>query len=132
DGQSHAVDSSDLAFQTAAREAFKQAYRKAKPRILEPIMKVSVESPTEFAGSVFASINQRRGIIVSSVEDENFSRIDAKVPLVEMFGYATNLRSLSQGKAEFTMEFLRHARVPENIAEDLITEYKEKLRLQTS
>ncbi len=95
-------------------------------------MKVSVESPSEFAGSVFASINQRRGIIVSSVEDGNFSRIDAKVPLVEMFGYATNLRSLSQGKAEFTMEFLRHARVPKNIAEDLITEYKEKLRLQTS
>jgi len=132
DGQSHAVDSSDLAFQTAAREAFKKAYRKANPRILEPIMKVSVESPSEFAGSVFASINQRRGIIVSSVEDGNFSRIDAKVPLVEMFGYATNLRSLSQGKAEFTMEFLRHARVPENIAEDLIAEYKEKLRLQTS
>jgi len=132
DGQSHAVDSSDLAFQTAAREAFKQAYRKAKPRILEPIMKVSVESPSEFAGSVFASINQRRGIIVSSVEDGNFSRIDAKVPLIEMFGYATNLRSLSQGKAEFTMEFLRHARIPKNIAEDLIAEYKEKQRLHTS
>ena len=132
DGQSHAVDSSDLAFQTAAREAFKQAYRKAKPRILEPVMKVSVESPTEFAGSVFASINQRRGIIISSVEDGKFSRIDAKVPLVEMFGYATNLRSLSQGKAEFTMEFLKHARVPENIAEDLIVEYKERQRLQTS
>jgi len=132
DGQHHAVDSSDLAFQTAAREAFKQAYRKAKPRILEPIMKVSVESPSEFAGSVFASINKRRGIIVSSVEDGNFSRIDAKVPLVEMFGYATNLRSLSQGKAEFTMEFKKHARVPENIAEDLIAEYNEKQRLQTS
>ncbi len=128
DGQSHPVDSSDVAFQAAAREAFRQAYNKAKPQILEPIMKVSVESPSEFAGNVFATINQRRGIIVSSVEDGTFARVDAEVPLSEMFGYATILRSLTQGKAEYTMEFLKYGRVPSQVAEDLIAEYREKQR----
>ncbi|MGD2295962.1 MAG: elongation factor G [Candidatus Aminicenantes bacterium] len=125
DGQSHTVDSSDLAFQTAAREAFKQAFTKAKPQILEPIMKVSVEGPSEFVGSVFASINQRRGVIVSSVEDGIFARVDAEVPLSEMFGYSTSLRSLTQGKAEFTMEFLKYGKVPSAIAEGLAKQYKE-------
>ncbi len=126
DGQSHPVDSSDLAFQTAAREAFKQAYVKAKPQILEPIMKVSVEGPSEFAGNVFATINQRRGIIISSVEDGIFARVDAEVPLSEMFGYSTTLRSLTQGKAEFTMEFLKYGKVPANISDELKTLYREK------
>ena len=126
DGQSHPVDSSELAFRTAAREAFKKIYMRAKPRILEPVMKVSVESPSEFAGNVFATINQRRGIIVSSVEDGNFSRVDAEVPLSEMFGYASILRSLTQGKAEFTMEFLKYAKVPANISEELMAKYAEK------
>ena len=75
-------------------------------------MKVSVEGPTEFVGAVFGSINQRRGVIVSSVEDGTFSRVDAEVPLSEMFGYSTVLRSLTQGKAEFTMEFLKYGKVP--------------------
>jgi elongation factor G len=126
DGQSHPVDSSELAFRTAAKEAFKKIYMRAKPRILEPIMKVSVEGPSEFAGNVFATINQRRGMIVSSVENEKFSRVDAEVPLSEMFGYASTLRSLTQGKAEFTMEFLKYAKVPANISEDLMTKYAEK------
>ncbi len=128
DGQSHPVDSSDIAFQTAAREAFKEAYFKAKPQILEPIMQVSVEGPSEFAGKVFATINQRRGVIISSVEDGTFARVDAEVPLSEMFGYAGMLRSLTQGKAEFTMEFLKYGRVPANISESLIEEYREKQR----
>jgi len=126
DGQSHPVDSSDLAFRTAAREAFKQAYQKAKPQILEPIMKLSVEGPSEFVGNIFSSINQRRGIIISSVEDGTFARVDAEVPLSEMFGYATTLRTLTQGKAEFTMEFLKYGKVPVNIAEDLRKDYLEK------
>lgn len=126
DGQSHPVDSSELAFRTAAKAAFKKIYLKAKPRILEPIMKVSVEGPSEFAGNVFASINQRRGMIVSSVEDGNFSRVDAEVPLSEMFGYASILRSLTQGKAEFTMEFLKYGKVPAHISEDLMARYAEK------
>ncbi len=131
DGHSHTVDSSDVAFQTAAREAFNQVYAKAKPQILEPIMKVSVESPSEFAGNVFATINQRRGIIVSSVEDGKFTRVDANVPLSDMFGYSTTLRSLTQGKAEFTMEFLKYGKVPANIAEDLITEFREKNKMKS-
>jgi elongation factor G len=129
DGNSHPVDSSDLAFQAAARGAFWQAYAKGRPFLLEPIMKLSVDSPVEFVGSVFSSINQRRGIIVSSVEDGSFARVDAEVPLSEMFGYSTTLRSLTQGKAEFTMEFLKYARVPAQIAEKLTAEHDEKMRL---
>jgi elongation factor G len=126
DGQYHAVDSSDIAFRTAARQAFNKAYAKARPQILEPIMKVSVEGPSEFAGNVFATISQRRGIISSSVEDGTFARVDAEVPLSEMFGYATTLRSLTQGKAEFTMEFQKYGRVPANIAEELMEEFRNK------
>jgi elongation factor G len=126
DGQFHPVDSSDVAFQTAAQGAFKQVYMKAKPLILEPIMKVSVEGPSEFAGNVFATISQRRGVIVSSVEDGTFARVDAEVPLGEMFGYSSVLRSLTQGKAEFTMEFLRYGRVPPQLAELLKEQRLEK------
>jgi elongation factor G len=128
DGATHPVDSSDLAFQQAAIGAFRQAYEKAKPVILEPIMRVNVESPTEFQGSVFGSLNQRRGIIVSSTEDGNFCKIEAEVPLSEMFGYATVLRSLTQGKAEFTMDVLKYGRVPAAISEELKKDYQEKRR----
>jgi elongation factor G len=126
DGQSHPVDSSDIAFQAAAIGAFREAYGKAKPVILEPIMKVSVEGPTEFQGNIFGSINQRRGIILSSVEDGLFSRVEAEVPLSEMFGYSTTLRSFTQGKAEFTMEFEKYAKVPQSVSEALIKEAEEK------
>ncbi len=126
DGNYHPVDSSDIAFQTAAQGAFRQVYPKSGPQILEPIMKVSVEGPSEFAGNIFGSISQRRGTIVSSVEDGTFSRVDAEVPLSEMFGYSTVLRSLTQGKAEFTMEFLRYGRVPQAVAEMLMEQHREK------
>jgi len=131
DGQSHPVDSSDIAFKTAAREAFREAYMLAKPQILEPIMELSVEGPSEFIGNYFASINQRRGIIISTVEDGTFARVDAEVPLSEMFGYATTLRSLTQGKAEFTMEFLKYGKVPSSIAEALKEEYRESKQKET-
>jgi elongation factor G len=126
DGQSHPVDSSDIAFQQAAIGAFREAYTKARPCILEPIMKVAVEGPSEFQGNIFASINQRRGIISSSTEDGTFSRVEAEVPLSEMFGYSTVLRSMTQGKAEFTMEFARYGKVPQGISETLIKEAAEK------
>jgi elongation factor G len=126
DGQSHPVDSSDIAFQLAAIGAFREGYSKAKPCILEPIMKVSVEGPTEFQGNIFASLNQRRGIITSSTEEGAYSRVEAEVPLSEMFGYSTVLRSLTQGKAEFTMEFEKYGRVPSSISDALIKEYEEK------
>lgn len=123
DGASHAVDSSDMAFQQAALAAFRQVYPKAAPQILEPIMQVTVETPVEYAGSIFASINQRRGVIVSSIEDGNSTRVNAEVPLSEMFGYSTVVRSLTQGKAEYTMEFLKYGRVPKSVSEELIAEY---------
>ena len=126
DGQSHPVDSSDMAFQLAAMGAFKEAYMKAAPEIMEPIMKVSVEGPTEFQGNIFASINQRRGMIVSSVEDGAICHVEAEVPLSEMFGYSTVLRSLTQGKAEFTMEFQKYGKVPKSVSEELIKKYQEQ------
>ncbi len=120
DGASHSVDSSDMAFQTAALMGFRDAYKKARPIILEPVMKVSIEGPTEFQGSIFGSINQRRGMIVSSQEEGHSCTVEAEVPLSEMFGYSTTLRSSTQGKAEFTMEFAKYARVPQSISEELI------------
>ena len=126
DGASHSVDSSDIAFQQAAIGAFREAYVKAGPRIMEPIMKVTVESPTEFAGNIFGSINQRRGVIISSEEDGNGTRVEGEVPLSEMFGYSTVLRSLTQGKAEFTMEFQKYGKVPKSISEELIESYRKE------
>ncbi|MBN1411573.1 MAG: elongation factor G [Spirochaetales bacterium] len=126
DGTHHPVDSSDLAFQMAAIGAFREVYFKAKPEILEPVMKVSVETPSEFQGNVFSSLNQRRGLIVSTIEDTHFSRIEAEVPLQEMFGYSTALRSITQGKAEFTMEFAKYGRVPAGLSENLIKEYQKQ------
>lgn len=126
DGQWHPVDSSDMAFQTAALYGFKEAFEKAKPAILEPIMKVEIETPTEFQGNVFGSINQRRGMIVSSSEENNTSRVIAEVPLSEMFGYSTVLRSLTQGKAEFTMELSRYAKTPNSVSDELKKAYAEK------
>ncbi len=128
DGQSHPVDSSDIAFQLAAIGAFREAYDKAKPIILEPIMKVEVEGPTEFQGNIFASVNQRRGMITSSNEEGAFCRVEAEVPLSEMFGYSTALRSMTQGKAEFTMEFLKYGKVPTSVSEQLRKDYEEKRR----
>ncbi|MBT8368265.1 MAG: elongation factor G, partial [Deltaproteobacteria bacterium] len=120
DGASHAVDSSEMAFQAAARGAFLQAYPKAGPVIHEPIMKVVVESPSEFQGSVMGSLNQRRGIIVGSQDEGVLCVIEARIPLAEMFGYSTALRSLTQGQAQFTMEFATYKQVPLSIADDII------------
>ncbi len=127
DGQSHSVDSSDMAFQIAGRKAFREAFPRAKPVVLEPVMKLEVESPTEFQGAILKTVMQRRGTVVGTTEDEGFCRLEAEVPLAEMFGYATDLRSCTQGKAEFTMEFARYLRVPNQIQEDLKKEYGSKL-----
>jgi len=130
DGASHQVDSSDIAFQLAAIGAFRESYEKAKPVILEPIMKVEVEGPSEFQGNIFGSINQRRGLITASSEDGHFCKVEAEVPLSEMFGYSTVIRSLSQGKAEFTMEFLKYGKVPTSVSEALRKEYLEKRKAE--
>jgi len=126
DGASHAVDSSDVAFQLAAIGAFREGYQKAKPVILEPIMKVAVEGPTEFQGAIMGSLNQRRGMIIGTVEEANYTSVEAEVPLSEMFGYSTVLRSLTQGKAEFTMEFATYKQVPKSIAEEIIKKFQEE------
>lgn len=126
DGQSHSVDSSDMAFQLAAIGAFREVYPKANPSILEPIMKVNVEGPAEFQGNIFGSINQRRGMIVASEEADGFCKVEAEVPLSEMFGYSTVLRSSTQGKAEYSMELARYGKVPNSISEELIKEFAKK------
>jgi len=126
DGAFHAVDSSEQAFKTAALMAFREGYAKANPQILEPIMKVEVQTPEEFQGAVIGGLNQRRGVILGSNTTEGFTTIEAEVPLSEMFGYSTDLRSATQGKAEFSMEFSKYAPVPRSEQEKLIAQYKEK------
>ena len=126
DGSSHAVDSSEMAFQAAARGAFKEGYTKAGPVIHEPIMKVVVETPTEFQGAVMGSLNQRRGMIVGTQDEGPMCSIEARIPLSEMFGYSTVLRSLTQGKAQFTMEFNTYKQVPRQILEELVEKAREE------
>ncbi len=127
DGKSHAVDSSDMAFQQAARGAFREVYRRAGPVILEPIMKVSVEGPAEFHGPIVSTIMGRRGVIIGSTDEDAFTQVDAEVPLAEMFGYSTALRSATQGKAEYTMEFEKYGRVPESVSQELIEAHQKEL-----
>ncbi|MED5370127.1 MAG: elongation factor G [Myxococcota bacterium] len=126
DGTAHAVDSSDNAFQAAARGAFREAYSKANPVVMEPIMKVTLEGPSEFHGPMVTTLMQRRGMITGSTENDGFSEVVAEVPLSEMFGYATALRSSTQGKAEFTMEFEKYAKVPGSVQDELIKAYQEE------
>ncbi|RMG14060.1 MAG: elongation factor G [Planctomycetota bacterium] len=120
DGKSHAVDSSDRAFQTASRFAFRQAYPKAKPVILEPVMKVEVEGPESFSGAMLSSLNKRRGMILGNTNTGSEVRVQALVPLAEMFGYSNDLRSATQGKATFSMEFSSYAPVPAAVQEELV------------
>jgi elongation factor G len=126
DGQFHAVDSSEQAFKTASIMAFREGYAAAKATILEPIMKVEVQAPEEFQGAVMGQINQRRGVIVASENTEGYVIVTAEVPLNEMFGYSTDLRSGTQGKGEFTMEFLKYKEVPKQQQEVLMAEYRQK------
>ena len=119
DGAFHAVDSSEMAFKAAARGAFLEGYAKAKPVIQEPIMKVVIETPNEFQGACMGLINQRRGIIQGSQEEGVMSVIESQVPLSDMFGFSTVLRSGTQGKAQFTMEFSSYKKVPVSVAEDI-------------
>ncbi|MGE4618310.1 MAG: elongation factor G [Planctomycetota bacterium] len=127
DGNHHAVDSSDMAFQTAAKSCFREYYKKGKPEVLEPLMTVSLEGPSEFQGDMVGTLLQRRGVLHGTFDEDGFVRIDAEVPLAEMFGYATTLRSATQGKAEFTMEFNRYASAPRDVQEELIAKYRQEL-----
>jgi elongation factor G len=131
DGRYHDVDSSDLAFRIASRMAMRQAVKAASPVILEPIMKVEVETPDEYQGGVIGDLSSRRGIIqASESNDTGEVTINALIPLSEMFGYSTVLRSMSAGKASYTMEFAKYAECPNNVAEKVIAERKDKLAAQ--
>ena len=120
DGSYHDVDSSEMAFKIAGSMAFKEGAKKAKPILLEPIMKVEVVTPEEYMGDVVGDLNRRRGVIQGMGENPAGKTVDVQVPLAEMFGYATDLRSLSQGRATYTMEFLKYIETPANIAEEVI------------
>jgi len=126
DGAFHAVDSSEMAFKAAARGAFLEGYAKAKAVIKEPIMKVVIETPNEFQGACMGLINQRRGIIQGSQEEGVMSVIESQVPLSDMFGFSTVLRSGTQGKAQFTMEFSTYKQVPVSVAEEITRKKQEE------
>ena len=123
DGASHAVDSSEMAFKLAALSAFRQVYDKAKPKILEPVMQVEITVPSEFQGTVIGNVNRRKGTIQDSVAEGDDVIITCVVPLKNMFGYSTELRSMTQGKGEFTMEYFQHQPVSQDVQAELCAEY---------
>lgn len=123
DGAYHDVDSSVFAFELAARAAFREAMQKSAPKLLEPIMKVEVITPEEYMGDIIGDLNSRRGQISSMETRANAKVISADVPLANMFGYVNNLRSMSQGRAQFTMTFSHYSQVPENVAQEIKTKY---------
>jgi len=120
DGASHSVDSSEMAFQAAARGAFREVYHRAGPVIHEPIMKVVVETPTEFQGVIMGLLNKRRGMIIGSQDEGVLSVIESQAPLAEMFGFSTALRSLSRGQAQYTMEFALYKQAPKSVSDEIM------------
>ena len=120
-----------MAFKTAALMGFREAYAKSAPTILEPIMKVEIDAPIEFQGAVIGQVNQRRGVILETVGGDSVS-ITCEVPLNAMFGYSTDLRSATQGKGTFTMEFARYAVVPKQEQEEMTKKYREKLAAEAA
>ena len=125
DGSYHDVDSSDMAFQLCARTGFREAFLKTKPVLLEPIMKLEVEVPSDFQGAVTGELNKRRGLIVSTETVGNSSTIIAEVPLAETFGYSTDLRSATQGQGVFSMEFFKYRPMPANVQKDVVEERRQ-------
>jgi elongation factor G len=126
DGSYHPVDSDSLSFEICARQAFREAAPKCKPVLLEPIMKVEVLTPEQNMGDVVGDLNRRRGQILGMDTRGNSQVVKAFVPLAEMFGYVTQLRTLTSGRATSTMEFSHYAEVPANIAEQVIAKAKGK------
>lgn len=126
DGASHAVDSSDMAFRICMANAIRDTMKKANPSVLEPVMTVEIEIPSEFQGAVMASLSRRMGLIQNSEMNDDGSglKIECQVPLANMFGYSTELRSLTQGKGEFTMEYFQHSAVPRNVQDELMDKYR--------
>ncbi len=119
-GSYHDVDSSEMAFKLAASMAFKQGFAKAQPVLLEPIMKVEVVTPEDYVGDIMGDLSRRRGMLTGQDDTPSGKTINAMVPLGEMFGYATTIRSLSQGRAMFTMEFDHYDPAPKNVADEVM------------
>jgi elongation factor G len=120
DGSYHDVDSSTMAFEICARDCFRETFKKAEPVLLEPIMKVEVEIPTEFQGPVTGALSSKRGVILGTESRSGYTVIVAEVPLAEMFGYSNDLRSMTQGKGSFSMEFLKYQKVPSRFQEEIV------------
>ncbi|RYY21406.1 MAG: elongation factor G, partial [Chitinophagaceae bacterium] len=129
DGSFHAVDSDAMSFELCAKQGFREAARKAKPTLLEPIMKVEVLTPDQYMGDVTGDLNRRRGMLEGMDSRHGVQVIRAKVPLSEMFGYVTQLRSLSSGRATSTMEFSHYSPAPNNIAEEVVAKVKGKAKV---
>ena len=126
DGSFHAVDSSEMAFRICARDAFLEAFRKTKPCLLEPIMRVEIEMPSEYQGPVVGDLNSRRGMIMSTENKGTLTVVQADVPLASMFGYATVVRGLSKGMATFTMEMSHYSPVPNKLADEIIARRRQE------
>ena len=126
DGDFHAVEASAVAFEIAAKGAFRQSIPKAKPQLLEPIMKVDVFTPDDHVGDVIGDLNRRRGMIAGQEAGASGVRIKADVPLSEMFGYIGSLRTMTSGRGQFSMEFAHYAPCPNSVAEKVIAEEKER------
>jgi elongation factor G len=129
DGSYHDVDSSDMAFQICARSCFRETFLKMKPALLEPIMKLEIEFPTSFQGPVTGDVVSRRGIVMGTEQNGNTTVLTAEVPLAELFGYSTDLRSQTQGQGTFSLEFCKYKKVPNSIQDDVIAEIKQREQL---
>ena len=125
DGNSHDVDSSEMAFRAAARGAFREGFGQAQPVILEPVMAIEVNAPEEFNSPVVAGLNKRKGMINDSRVEDGYVTVNCSVPLANMFGYSTDLRSNTQGKGEFSMEFANFAEMMRGDQEKLTKEFQE-------
>jgi elongation factor G len=127
DGSYHEVDSSEIAFKMAASIAFKDAMRKSNPVLMEPVMDVEVVVPQQYMGDVMSDLNARRGKVGGMFQRADAQVIAARVPLAQMFGYATDLRSLTQGRAVYTMQFAKYSEVPKSIAEEFVNKFQGKV-----
>ncbi|MAZ38537.1 MAG: elongation factor G, partial [Legionellales bacterium] len=127
DGSYHDVDSSEMAFKLAGSRCFRQGALNAKPALLEPIMKVEVTTPEDYMGDVMGDLNRRRGILQGMDDTAAGKSVKAEVPLAEMFGYATSLRSMTQGRATYSMEFAKYNEAPSSIAEEVASKFNGKI-----
>ncbi len=127
DGSYHDVDSSERAFYICAQDCFREYFKKMSPVLLEPIMKIDIECPESYQGTVVGDLISRRGLITSTDTQDGLSMIGGEIPLAETFGYATDLRSMTQGQGTFTMELKTYRPTPRNIQEEIIAEKKKQL-----